>query len=248
MRASRLRTHSPAWALLLGLALATPAVAQDCPDSLAGAQKLILITTAGMSTRFALMRRFERNRDGAWEPRGNATPSVVGSNGLGWGLTWRKAAGSGEPLKREGDGKTPAGIFRLGSAFGFGASSLPGYIHLRAGETFCVDEPASPHYSRIVPQRTAGPGTSGERMWSIPLYRLGFVIDYPTSGAERGGSCIFLHIWRSKETGTAGCVAMPEAAVAELHRFVGDSPAAIAILPEHALPAYASCLPPLSKG
>ena len=31
-----------------------------------------------------------------------------------------------EPVKREGDGKAPAGIFDLGTAFGYAAQPLPG--------------------------------------------------------------------------------------------------------------------------
>jgi len=40
-------------------------------------------------------------------------------------------------------------------------------------------------------------------------YRWGVVVDHnansPVSG---GGSCIFLHIWKDANTGTAGCTAM----------------------------------------
>lgn len=107
----------------------------------------------------------------------------------------------------------------------------------------CVDDPGSPHYSQIVTREEAGPEVSGEDMPAIPLYRRGLVVDYPTSGAEPAGSCIFIHIWRGKGMGTAGCVAGPEAMVASLQEWAGAGNAAIAILPQAALDRFGACLP-----
>ncbi|MGH6866573.1 MAG: hypothetical protein ACREDO_10490 [Methyloceanibacter sp.] len=94
----------------------------------------------------------------------------------------------------------------------------------------CVDDPASQHYSRIVTYAEAGPGAKNENMGAIDLYKSGIVVDYPTSGTARLGSCIFIHIWRGQGHGTVGCVAAPEATVANLQNWTAEG-AAIAILP-----------------
>jgi len=42
-------------------------------------------------------------------------------------------------------------------------------------------------------------------------YRWLIVVDYNRRDPRPGaGSCIFLHIWKSPDKGTAGCTAMPE--------------------------------------
>ncbi len=48
-------------------------------------------------------------------------------------------------------------------------------------------------------------------------YRWLLVVDYNLDPPRPGaGSCIFVHVWRSPEKGTAGCTAMPEARLVEL--------------------------------
>ena len=68
----------------------------------------------------------------------------------------------------------------------------------------------------------------------LPMYRRGLVVDYPTDARKMAGSCIFIHVWRSPTTGTAGCVAMPEPRVEALQDFAADG-AVIAVLPQAAL-------------
>lgn len=217
----------------------------SCASPLDQATRLVLVTTATMKDTKATLQTFERDAPSApWKRRSGPEPVVVGKAGLGWGLTFRAMARPGEPLKREGDGRAPAGIFPIGAAFGFAPASLPGYLQLKDGVQFCVDDPGSPHYSQIVTQEEAGPGVSGEDMPAIPLYKRGVIVDYPTSGPERGGSCSFIHIWRGKGVGTAGCVAGPEAMVADLQGWAGAAgKAAIAILPQAALGRFGACLP-----
>jgi L,D-peptidoglycan transpeptidase YkuD (ErfK/YbiS/YcfS/YnhG family) len=80
----------------------------------------------------------------------------------------------------------------------------------------------------------------------LPMYRRGLVVDYPTNARARAGSCIFIHVWRSPTTGTAGCVALPEARVEALQDFSAAG-AVIAILPRPALARLPGCLPSASQ-
>jgi len=155
---------------------------------------------------------------------GEAIPIVVGSRGMGWGIGligagYPAARIESEPIKREGDGKSPAGVFALGTAFGDAAQPLPGIKlpYLTLTPTIeCVDDITSKNYNRIVDRSTVTPDwNSSEHMRDVgEAYRWGIVIDHnatvPGGTAPRpgGGSCVFLHIWHSSDSGTAGCTAM----------------------------------------
>ena len=119
-------------------------------------------------------------------------------------------------LKREGDGGTPAGRFPL--LWGYyrpdrprpdagGAPLKP----LRRDQGWCED-PQSRNYNRPVraPSRDAT-----DRMWrQDALYDLVFVLDQNFSArAKTRGSAIFFHIARAGLTPTAGCIAIPQAAM-----------------------------------
>jgi D-alanyl-D-alanine dipeptidase len=197
-------------------------------------------TLAGLSAKVQLYERLE-GKD--WQAFGGPKAAVLGKNGMAWSWAHEELA-EGMPLKREGDRSTPAGIFALGKPFGFAESAAPGYVRLRPGEHYCVDDPASPHYNAIV-TKAAAAGASGEEMAAMPLYRRGLFVDYPTSRERKGGSCIFVHSWRSRSSGTAGCVALQEADVEFLQRWSAGRKALIAILPQSALERLRSCFPGL---
>ena len=80
-------------------------------------------------------------------------PAVVGRNGLAWGRGIHLEPPAGGPQKREGDGKAPAGIFRLGIAFGYGPGDSAPWIRLPYQQMTerikCVDDVASPFYNHI---------------------------------------------------------------------------------------------------
>jgi L,D-peptidoglycan transpeptidase YkuD (ErfK/YbiS/YcfS/YnhG family) len=91
------------------------------PAPLARSRQVVVVTTRGWDAVPGTLRRFERRgKSGAWVRVGADVPVAVGRNGLGWGVGVVETGGMTEgPAKREGDGKAPAGVFALGSAFGF---------------------------------------------------------------------------------------------------------------------------------
>ena len=98
-------------------------------------------------------------------------------------------------------------------------------------------------YNTIPTRASVAPNTRVENMGRIlPMYRRGIVVDYPTNARAQAGSCIFIHVWKSPTTGTAGCVALPESRVEALQDFTGSN-AAIAIMPRTALDRLRGCLP-----
>lgn len=168
------------------------------------------------------MRRYVRSgASAAWRRVGAPVPVVVGASGLAWGADSLGAAG--DPHKREGDGRSPAGVFPLDSAFGFAPASamswvrLP-YVPLLTG-TECVDDTSSAHYNTVVDRDrvAAADWASSEHMRRIAQYQVGVMVGYNTQPIAKGrGSCIFLHIWNGPGSSTAGCTAFPRADVEAL--------------------------------
>jgi L,D-peptidoglycan transpeptidase YkuD (ErfK/YbiS/YcfS/YnhG family) len=216
----------------------------SCPPVLGDATRLVLVITPSMDDTRATLRTFERaTKEEAWAPVSELEPAVVGTSGLAWGHPFVSRAESGEPEKREGDKRTPAGIYAFGATFGFEDAMRDGHLRLASGEHYCVDDVRSPHYGRIISRSVAGEGTSGEEMAAIDVYKRGIVIDYPPKRQSKAGSCIFVHIWEGEGIGTSACVALAEARVAHLQKWAKADRTAIAILPEAARSRFKGCLP-----
>lgn len=174
----------------------------------------IVVTTKDWNAVQGSARLFERkNLKSNWQSVGKSFPVVVGKNGLGWSVDAQMKAET-EPHKVEGDGKAPAGIFSLTSAFG--SSAKPDFVKLPYTKlqewTECVDDVKSRRYNEIVNRMQVGifDWTSSEKMLEVgEQYDLGVFVAHNSNPPEAGrGSCIFLHIWKSDSTGTAGCTAM----------------------------------------
>jgi len=113
--------------------------------------------------------------------------------------------------KREGDGGTPAGAYKLLWAYYrpdrpcAQAGGVP-LKPLRRDSGWC-ESASSPRYNR--PVRLPAPDCT-DRMWREDrLYDLTFVLDQNFSARTKGaGSAIFFHIARAGLTPTAGCVAI----------------------------------------
>ena len=218
------------------------AIGQTCPAPLGTAHRLALVIADGLQTSTARLRLFRRDSPGEpWRPVGTPWPARIGNAGMAWGYRFRGLARAGEPVKLEGDRRTPAGVYRIGRSFGFAASPRPGYLRLRP-QTLCVNDVTSPAYNSITTRAAVGPHVRGEMMRAVSHYRWGLLVDYPSNAAARAGSCIFIHVWRSPANGTSGCVALSAQRVEALQDFAAAG-AVIAILPEQALGRLSACLP-----
>jgi hypothetical protein len=213
-------------ALVLGLlvALAWPIVAQKANSPLSaidGSSQLIVVTTPNWNAVDGRLQRYERSSPGQpWNAIGEPIPVVVGQRGMGWGLGAVRTdhlQGPDDPVKHEGDKKAPAGVFGLGSAFGFAAQppaewKMP-YFALTAS-TDCVDDSQSRRYNDIADRSKVIhlDWNSAEHMLSVgEAYRWGVFIDQnPAPAKKNAGSCVFMHVWGGASVGTAGCTAMPQ--------------------------------------
>lgn len=126
--------------------------------------------------------------------------------------------------KREGDGASPAGRFRLLGAF-YRPDRLPRprtrlpLRPLRPGDGWC-DDPSDRRYNR--PVRLPG-SARHERMWRDDhLYDVVLDIAWNRGPIVRGrGSAIFLHLARPGFAPTEGCVAVEPQKIARLLPRIG---------------------------
>jgi L,D-peptidoglycan transpeptidase YkuD (ErfK/YbiS/YcfS/YnhG family) len=221
------------------LAPAMPGQKDPAPAALVSdSRQLIVVTTPGWSAINGSLQRYERTAASEpWRATGDRIPVVVGRGGMGWGNGNYPAA---DPVKQEGDGRSPAGVFRLGTAFGYAPSQsaptrMP-YLAL-APDTECVDDSRSAYYNRIVERSAVTPDwQSSEHMRSVAEYRWGLVVDQNPRARPLGGSCVFLHIWDGAGRGTSGCTAMAQPWVETILRWL--DPASHPVLVQMPLPEY----------
>jgi L,D-peptidoglycan transpeptidase YkuD (ErfK/YbiS/YcfS/YnhG family) len=212
---------------LLALTLAGCAGTPARQTPLAGAEQLVVVTTDGWDAPRGELRTYERDGK-VWREVGSARPVTIGRAGAAWGLGLHEAQVGAQ--KREGDGRSPAGVYEIGIAFGYPDQVETGleYQPMSASD-WCVDVPGSPYYNRIVD--SAKLGQEAVKDSSEPMrrdlhvdgdqrYRIGFVIEHNPKGLDHGGSCIFAHVWKSPNDATAGCTAMTDADMQALLRWL----------------------------
>lgn len=202
-------------------ALSGPVATPAASSPLAGAGQLVLVVTKDWNTNQAWLRRFERSASGTWRPLGETVAVTVGRNGLAWGRGLHGTALGPGPVKVEGDGRAPAGVFTFSTAFAYQPEDLwkPAKMpmHRVTDRTVCVETINSKSYNRILDEddRTPRDWVNPDRMLRPDgLYRYGLFVDHNAPDTKAGaGSCIFFHIWRRPGASTAGCTAMNMTAI-----------------------------------
>jgi len=209
---------------VLALTLLVAAATAACPQNLANgletpAAARQLITVEGMVARttYATLRTWRRAGT-CWVAAAGPYTARLGRNGL-------------SSNRREGDGTTPTGTYRIGRTM-YGSEANPGvrfaYRRLRCGDWWDED-PRSPTYNSFQHVRcgTKPPfGGGSEGMWRQPLpYPFLAVIEFNTRPVVPGrGSGIFLHA----QTGgpTIGCISLRKDQLRAVLRWLrpGDAP------------------------
>jgi D-alanyl-D-alanine dipeptidase len=165
-------------------------------------------------------------KNGRWNLVMNDIPIVTGRTGMAWAKGLHMDQLNSGILKKEGDGKSPAGIFRLSGLFGY--QDIRSKMNsLKVNErTFCVDDSKSDYYNQIVNTDTLKKDwDSAETMlMKSDVYKFGIFVDYNVNPAKaQAGSCIFMHIWSGSNSPTAGCTAMKERDILKLINFLDKS-------------------------
>lgn len=117
---------------------------------------------------------------------------------------------NGPGKTKEGDTKTPLGVFGVRSAFGI--KSNPGtklpFIKITPDTYACGCEK---YYNRIIDAKVTGHKcTEGEQMYYYsPEYNYGIETDFNSANEYGKGSAVFIHCMGVKPY-TGGCIALPE--------------------------------------
>jgi len=218
-------------ALALLLAAASPVPAES--------RQMILSVSAGWDQTRSILQAWERPSPGApWAPVGAPIEASLGRTGLAWGRGLHPQ-GLGSPEKREGDGKSPAGVFDLRLVTGYAKTALAGtrMPYRQATPTLrCVDDPRSLQYNRLADEaKTKKDWSSAEDMrLKDDRYRLLVWAghnDRPV--VPGGGSCIFLHLRLGPEATTSGCTAFEPEPMERLLRWLDPASRPVLVqLPE----------------
>lgn len=174
---------------------------QSSLEKLAGESSQVLLVTNEESSGFSARLFVLEKRGNKWR---NAFPPLLA-------LIGRKGfAPPGE--KKEGDVKTPSGVFALKRAFGYAVKITSRMPYRQAGDDdIWVDDASSSDYNRWVKKGETSAASFELMKLGDDRYKYGIVIEYNTDPIIRGaGSAIFIHVRRGENIPTMGCVALSE--------------------------------------
>ncbi len=207
--------------LVLLLAAASPVPAES--------RQMVLSVSAGWEQTRSLLQAYERpSANTPWQAVGAPIEGALGRSGIAWGRALHPQGLEG-PLKREGDGKSPAGVFDLRFVTGYGKTAPAGArLPYREATTTlrCVDDVKSAHYNQLADEaKTKKDWSSAEDMRrKDDLYRLVVWVGHNDAPVvPGGGSCIFLHLRAGPESTTSGCTAFEPEPMERLLRWLDPS-------------------------
>ena len=206
--------------LLLCLILLAGAALGQMP---ADCTQAVLGIAEGWNDSQVSLSLVEKNAKGQWVRTLGPLPGRLGRSGLVWGLGLHTNP-RGATTKKEGDGRSPAGIYAIGGLWTTTQTPVAHHRHIpevRVGPCdLWVSDPATPQlYNRYVRLKhpAATPWELKEQMrqtdyaHSIKLLICHNTAETPGRPVVGAGSSIFFHIWRRGGAApTAGCTAMEE--------------------------------------
>lgn len=204
-------------ATVLSFCAAFAQLPTDCSQAVLG-------IADGWNSSTVSLSLVEKQPDGRWARVLGPIPGRLGRAGLAWGLGVHSNP-RGVTIKREGDGRSPAGVFLIGGLWT--TNKTPIKHHRRIPEVrvgpcdLWVSDPSQPRlYNRHIRLNhpAATPGELKEQMrqtdyaHSIKLLICHNTWETPGRPIAGAGSSIFFHIWRRDGAApTAGCTAIAEA-------------------------------------
>ena len=169
--------------------------------------QIIVVVSDDWDAPAGMLFSFEKVHQ-RWQIQPMTGAVTLGKKGLAWGLGLHPAQQGLQKI--EGDGRAPAGLFKLSGAFGYAdaiATAMP-YQAMQSTD-FCIDVPASPLYNQTVDIRRFQPAWTAESTEPMrrdihrngdQVYQQGLFIDHNPQQKPGAGSCIFMHLWQSPTT------------------------------------------------
>lgn len=183
----------------------TVSIALSCMFySLYAYEQIAVVVSEELNATTAQMQRYEKTD--RWNKIGVKIPVTLGRSGMGY-------SAFKQPLKNEGDGKSPAGVYPITSIFGYDQNNTFKLPYWYADENlYCIDDVNDTRYNKILRifDKNALPQSYEVMRRNDGVYRYGAVIGYNDSAQKGRGSCIFIHLNHSDKRPTSGCTAMDE--------------------------------------
>lgn len=172
-------------------------------------RQLILVYNDTAPRVSCIFRRYEKQGE-SWREVAPAIPANAGRNGI--------APYGG---KREGDGRSPSGVYPLGTAFGYRRDLDIAWPFLVVGKDHCwISDPQHPDYNRMTDRIPSTDDFEYLRR-EDDAYKYAVVVEYNTHPVEKyRGSAIFFHIEKGFDQGSAGCITVAEASIVEVLRWL----------------------------
>lgn len=165
-----------------------------------------------------------QKKDQTWQRAIAPWQGRLGKNGLAWGLGLHNNP-KNATVKKEGDLRTPAGLFRIGGAWGYDKkiqkkATLP-YRQVTSRDLWVEDSTSDKYNRHVIIDHE--PATEWEKQQQMKqndaahALKLFIAHNAPPKPKPLAGSSIFFHIWRNGgKNATAGCTTMDATALKNL--------------------------------
>lgn len=137
------------------------------------------------------------------------TEAIIGKNGLG--------------KTKEGDRKTPVGVFRFTKAFGILENPGTKMQYTKVDKShYWVDDGASKYYNQFISTKEVVPDwKSAEHILEYgESYHYVLATSYNCEKIPGVGSAVFLHCMSEEAEATAGCIAIPESNMQKIMKHI----------------------------
>jgi len=171
-------------------------------EAVQDAGQVLVVAAYGQESVGAWVSLHEKKDDGSWHMV-MTTPGLLGRNGIG--------------KTKEGDGKTPQGVYHFNRAFGIAddpGCAIP-YVKVDDDYYWSGDWNEGGHYNELIsakeyPDVDISEDVS-EHIMEYPYhYQYCLKISYNEDCVPGLGSAIFLHCFGAVKPYTGGCVAIPQ--------------------------------------
>ena len=184
-----------------GIDVASPAWVAEL-EAAKDAKQVFVVAALSEDATDAWISLHEKQSDGSWHMV-MTTPGFIGKSGVG--------------KTKEGDAKTPVGVFHFNRAFGIAddPGSLIPYVKVDQDTYWSGDPREGYRYNELVnlkdlPGLDVESGDSEHIIDYVYHYQYCLNISYNEECTPGLGSAIFLHCFGPVKPYTGGCVAIPE--------------------------------------
>lgn len=199
------------------------AFANSLKNSIKGTSQIIIVSAENENSKQAEVEVWEKKKK-RWNQIFANEKAMIGRNGLATGLSlYSKDLFVQSTEKKEGDGRTPTGVFEIGQIYGEAKPELfLGHLSYTQSNSdiIGVDDSKSKYYNQIIKKseiKTVD-WNSFEEIYQpkTNVYRWLLEIKHNPQNTPGRGSLIFFHVQKDESTGTAGCVALEEKKVVDI--------------------------------